>query len=62
MVLEACRRDNTSLLEEALVNLAKEAKKAGKKEKELVAQTLNQAADGVGNGCLHIAATYGSCA
>jgi hypothetical protein len=61
VVLEACRRDNTSLLEEALADLAKEAKKTGKKEKEHIAQTLNKAADGVGNGCLHVAATYGSC-
>ncbi|KAJ4304729.1 hypothetical protein N0V90_000256 [Kalmusia sp. IMI 367209] len=60
LVLEACRRNNTSLLEETIADLAKAAKKAGKKDKDYVAETLNKAADGVGNGCLHVAATYGS--
>ncbi|KAF2680302.1 hypothetical protein K458DRAFT_407330 [Lentithecium fluviatile CBS 122367] len=60
LVLEACRRNNTSLLEETLAELAAAAKKAGKKPVEHVAETLNKAADGVGNGCLHVAATYGS--
>ncbi|KAL1600518.1 hypothetical protein SLS60_006904 [Paraconiothyrium brasiliense] len=60
VILEACRRDNTSLLEEALADLAKEAKKVGRKEKDHVAETINKAADGVGNGPLHVAATYGS--
>lgn len=60
LLLEACRRNNTSLLEDTLAELAAAAKKAGQKPKDHVAQTLNKAADGVGNGCLHIAATYGS--
>jgi hypothetical protein len=61
LILEACRRNNTSLLEETINNVAASAKKAGKKPAEYVAETLNKAADGVGNGCLHVAATYGSC-
>lgn len=60
LILEACRRNNTSLLEETLAELEAAAKKAGKKPEEYVAETLNKAADGVGNGCLHVAATYGS--
>lgn len=60
LILEACRRNNTTLLEETLADLAKGAKKIGKKEKDYVAETLNKAADGVGNGCLHVAATYGA--
>lgn len=61
LILEACRRNNTSLLEETLADLAVAATKAGKKPTVYVAETLNKAADGVGNGCLHLAATYGSC-
>lgn len=61
LILEACRRNNTSLLEETIADLASAASKAGKKPTEYVAETLNAAFDGVGNGCLHIAATYGSC-
>jgi len=61
LVLEACRRNNTSLLEETIKDLGSTAKKAGKNEHEYVAQVLNKAADGMGNGCLHLAATYGSC-
>ncbi|KAF2634877.1 ankyrin repeat domain-containing protein [Massarina eburnea CBS 473.64] len=60
LVLEACRRNNTSLLEEVIADLTAEAKKAGKEADEHVADTLNKTADGVGNGCLHVAATYGS--
>ena len=61
LILEACRRNNTSLLEETIEDLTIAAKKLGKKPTEYVAETLNKAVDGVGNGCLHIAATYGSC-
>ncbi|KAF2875457.1 ankyrin repeat protein-like protein [Massariosphaeria phaeospora] len=60
LILEACRRNNTSLLEETIADLASAASKAGKKPTEHVATTLNNARDGMGNGCLHLAATYGS--
>ncbi|KAF2476909.1 ankyrin repeat protein-like protein [Lindgomyces ingoldianus] len=60
LILEACRRNNTSLLEETIADLVSAAPKAGKKPTEYVAETLNKAFDGVGNGCLHLAATYGS--
>ncbi|KAF2738834.1 ankyrin repeat protein-like protein [Polyplosphaeria fusca] len=60
LILEACRRNNTSLLEETIADLESTAAKAKKKPTEHVAETLNKAFDGVGNGCLHIAATYGS--
>lgn len=61
LILEACRRNNTSLLEETIADLASEAKKKGKKSAVHVAEVLNKSFDGVGNGCLHLAATYGSC-
>jgi len=60
LILEACRRNNTSLLEETIAELTSAASKTGKKPAEYVAETLNTAVDGVGNGCLHLAATYGS--
>lgn len=60
LILEACRRNNTSLLEETIADLASEAKKKGKKSVVHVAEVLNKSFDGVGNGCLHLAATYGS--
>lgn len=60
LVLEACRRNNTTLLEETLETLGSQASKAGKKPTEHIAETLNKATDGLGNGVLHIAATYGS--
>ncbi|KAF2712842.1 ankyrin repeat domain-containing protein [Pleomassaria siparia CBS 279.74] len=60
LILEACRRNNTSLLEETINDLKAAASKAGKKPEDHVADTLNTAVDGLGNGCLHIAATYGS--
>lgn len=62
LVLEACRRNNTDLLEETIADLASAASKAGRKPAEHVAQVLNDARDGLGNGCLHVAASYGSCA
>ncbi|KAF1945737.1 hypothetical protein EJ02DRAFT_337745 [Clathrospora elynae] len=60
LVFEACRRNNTELLEETIADLASAASKSGKKPAEHVAGILNSARDGVGNGCLHVAATYGS--
>ncbi|KAL6709392.1 hypothetical protein ACN47E_001799 [Coniothyrium glycines] len=60
LILEACRRNNTELLEETIADLASAASKSGKKAAEYVADILNNARDGVGNGCLHLAATYGS--
>ncbi|KAL8863576.1 MAG: hypothetical protein Q9178_000257 [Gyalolechia marmorata] len=51
LVLEACRRNNTSLLAEVLKSLNKPHD---------IANLLNNAKDGVGNYCLHIAASYGS--
>ncbi|KAL8759290.1 MAG: hypothetical protein Q9184_003675 [Pyrenodesmia sp. 2 TL-2023] len=51
LVLEACRRNNTSLLSEVLTSLS---------APEKIADLLNNAKDGVGNHCLHIAASYGS--
>ncbi|KAL9028138.1 MAG: hypothetical protein Q9196_003447 [Gyalolechia fulgens] len=51
LVLEACRRNNTNLLSEVLTSI-------GSPEK--IADLLNNAKDGMGNHCLHIAASYGS--
>lgn len=62
LILEACRRNNTDLLEETIADLASAASKAGTPPAAHVAQVLNEARDGVGNGCLHVAATFGSCA
>ncbi|KAJ4329579.1 hypothetical protein N0V95_010188, partial [Ascochyta clinopodiicola] len=61
LILEASRRNNTDLLEETIADLTSAATKAGKEPEAHVAQVLNAARDGVGNGCLHVAATYGSC-
>ncbi|KAF9691039.1 hypothetical protein EKO04_011096 [Ascochyta lentis] len=60
LVLEACRRNNTELLEETIAELSSSAAKEGKEAAAHVAQVLNAARDGMGNGCLHLAATYGS--
>ncbi|KAF1919091.1 ankyrin repeat domain-containing protein [Ampelomyces quisqualis] len=60
LVFESCRRNNTELLEETIANIVSSAGKSGGKPTELVAQVLNSARDGVGNGVLHVAATYGS--
>ncbi|KAF1842995.1 ankyrin repeat protein-like protein [Cucurbitaria berberidis CBS 394.84] len=60
LIIESCRRNNTSLLEETIADLASAASKSGKNPTEYVASTLNNARDAVGNGCLHVAATYGS--
>ncbi|KAL8728882.1 MAG: hypothetical protein Q9166_005122 [cf. Caloplaca sp. 2 TL-2023] len=51
LVLEACRRNNNSLLSEVLTSF---------KTPHDVADLLNNAKDGVGNHCLHIAASHGS--
>ena len=61
LIIESCRRNNTSLLEETIADLASAASKSGKKPVEYVAGILNNARDAVGNGVLHVAATYGSC-
>ncbi|KAL0256866.1 hypothetical protein SLS55_007675 [Diplodia seriata] len=57
LLMEACRRNNTSLLEEVLAELSEAG---GEKAAEHVAKTLNDARDGVGNGVLHLAATNGA--
>ncbi|KAL8982948.1 MAG: hypothetical protein Q9205_002676 [Flavoplaca limonia] len=49
LVLEACRRNNTGLLSEVLKSL---------KTSHDIADLLNNAKDGIGNHCLHLAATY----
>ena len=59
-MLEACRRNNTELLQEVLHALAKSTP-AKQSTTERVAQLLNQAVDGIGNHCLHLASTHGSC-
>ncbi|KAL9599372.1 MAG: hypothetical protein Q9219_003905 [cf. Caloplaca sp. 3 TL-2023] len=51
LVLEACRRNNTNLLSEVLSSIP---------SPEKIADLLNNAKDGIGNHCLHIAASYGS--
>jgi Rieske Fe-S protein len=60
LVFEACRRDNTELLEEVLNDIRK-AHKTEEEGMKAVAGLLNTAADGIGNGVLHVAATSGSC-
>ncbi|KAK7547114.1 ankyrin repeat protein-like protein [Phyllosticta citricarpa] len=57
LLMEACRRNNTSLLEEVLADLAAAG---GEKAAEHVAKVLNEARDGIGNGLLHMAASNGS--
>ncbi len=52
LLLEASRRNNTSLLSDLLSSLS---------SAEKIANLLNTATDGVGCYCLHIAASYGSC-
>jgi uncharacterized protein len=58
LLLEACRRDNTSLLEEVIRDTQKT--NAGSKE-ENVAKLLNESKDGIGRNLLHVAAVCGSC-
>ncbi|KAH0542880.1 hypothetical protein FGG08_002740 [Glutinoglossum americanum] len=62
-VLEACRRNNTELLQEVIDGFSdKTSGKSSKKYsyEEQVADLLNNAVDGIGNNCLHLAAAYGS--
>jgi uncharacterized protein len=58
LVLEACRRNNTDLLQEVFDSFTKADKKGAAAK---VAQLLNTARDGIGNGVLHLAATNGNC-
>ncbi|MCJ1284190.1 hypothetical protein MMC26_003521 [Xylographa opegraphella] len=51
LIIEACRRDNVPLLHELFASHASAAQ---------TAELINSARDGVGNYCLHIAASYGS--
>jgi len=57
LVLEACRRNNTDLLQEVFDSFAKADKKGAAAK---IAQLLNTARDGIGNGVLHLAATNGN--
>ncbi|KAL8783312.1 MAG: hypothetical protein Q9195_009433 [Heterodermia aff. obscurata] len=50
LLLEASRRNNTSLLSEVLHS----------QSSTQISKLLNESTDGVGNYCLHIAASYGS--
>ena len=52
LLLEACRRNNTDLLNEVI---------SSQPSKEKTADLLNDARDGVGNYCLHVAVSFGSC-
>lgn len=52
LLLEAARRNNTSLLSEVLSSQSSPGQKA---------QLLNESTDGLGNHSLHLAANYGSC-
>ncbi|KAF2433232.1 ankyrin repeat domain-containing protein [Tothia fuscella] len=58
LVLEACRRNNTDLLQEVLDTLTKTH--GSKAAPGQIAQLLNTARDGIGNGVLHLAATHGN--
>ncbi|KAI9858073.1 MAG: hypothetical protein M1813_007885 [Trichoglossum hirsutum] len=62
-VLEACRRNNTELLQDVIDGFSNKASDKSFKKRnheEQVADLLNNAVDGIGNHCLHLAATYGS--
>ena len=52
LLLEASRRNNTSLLSEVLGSQSSSTQ---------TAQLLNESKDGLGNNCLHLAASYGNC-
>lgn len=60
LLIEACRRNNTDLLEEVISDLQKSAS-GGDRPEGVVAKTLNNTQDGIGNGLLHIAAANGNC-
>lgn len=51
-MIEACRRDNVALLEEVMNAQTSHLAKA---------DLINNTKDGIGNHCLHIAVSYGSC-
>jgi len=51
-MIEACRRDNVALLEEVLNAQTSHLAKA---------DLINNTKDGIGNHCLHVAVSYGSC-
>ncbi|KAI9833055.1 MAG: hypothetical protein M1819_003888 [Sarea resinae] len=57
LLLESCRRNNTDLLAEVFLDISKLGKDSAV---ERTANLLNNAQDGIGNHCLHIAASYGS--
>lgn len=54
LVVEACRRDQTSLIEQILNGMSE-------KTNEEVAEFFNSVTDPLGNYALHICASYGSC-
>ena len=58
LVLEACRRNNTDLLQEVIDTFHK---KSAKTAEEDLAKLLNTARDGIGQGVLHVAAANGNC-
>ena len=58
LVLEACRRNNTDLLQEVIDNFHKKSPKTAEAE---LADLLNTARDGIGQGVLHVAAANGNC-
>ncbi|KZF22184.1 hypothetical protein L228DRAFT_247810 [Xylona heveae TC161] len=59
LLLEACRRNNTELLHDVFNDIANALSEKGSPS-ERTADLINNARDGIGNNCLHIAATYGS--
>jgi len=59
LLLEACRRNNTDLLAEVIFDVSKSSSEKHSAV-EHTANILNNAQDGIGNHCLHVAATYGS--
>lgn len=54
LVVEACRRDQTDLIEQILNSMSE-------KTNEEVAEFFNSVTDALGNHALHICALYGSC-
>ncbi len=58
-MLEASRRNNPDLLQEVIDRLSRALKPSVAEER--VADVLNNARDGVGNYCLHLAAINGNC-
>ncbi|KIW06396.1 uncharacterized protein PV09_02849 [Verruconis gallopava] len=60
LVLEACRRNNTDLLQEVIDDFYAKNPKNEKAAEEQLAELLNTARDGIGQGVLHIAAVNGN--